>query len=64
MLHVGFGRFRRVMHRVLVMAVRQVRMMCCRFMTARFVVPGGFLVMMRCVLVMLCCLVMMLCRLL
>ena len=54
MLHVGLGRFRRVMHRVLVMTVCQVRMMCCCFVTARFMVPGGFLVMMRCVFVMLC----------
>jgi hypothetical protein len=56
MLHVGLGCFRRVMHRVLVMAMCQVRMMCCRFVTARF--------MMRCVFVMLGYLMMMLCRLL
>jgi hypothetical protein len=59
--NMGPGRFRRVMCCLLVVAVGQVRVVCCRFVFACFVVLCGFLVMSCRAFVMLCCLLMMLC---
>ena len=56
MLDVRFGGFRRVMHGVLVMPVRQVCVVGGRLVIALFVMLGGFLVVPCGVLVMLCCL--------
>lgn len=60
-LDVRLGGFRRVMHGVLMVAVRQVRVMPSRFVSALFVMLCGFLMVTRGVLVMLGCLVMMFC---
>lgn len=62
-LSVELCRLARVMHRVLMMAVRGVRVMAGGFVVARLMVPGRFVMMSRRVLVMLGCLAMMLCRL-
>jgi hypothetical protein len=58
---VRLGGFGGVMRSVLVMAVRQVRVMRGGFMLARFVMLGGFLVMASRVFVMFGCGVMVLC---
>jgi hypothetical protein len=64
MLDVGLGCLRCMVHRVLVMPVGKMGMMCCRFVGSFFVVLCGFLVVPCRVFVMLCCLVVMLCCLL
>jgi len=53
-----------VVHRVLVVTARKMRMVCCRFVLPFFVMLCGFLVVSGRVFVMFGCLVMMLCRLL
>jgi hypothetical protein len=58
MLSVEFRRFAGVMHRVLRVALRGVRMMSGSFVIAGFVMLSGFTVMACCVFVMLCCLIM------
>jgi hypothetical protein len=62
MLDVKLGRFGRVVCRMVMMAIRGVRMMCGEMMIPRFVVPRGFPVMMRgafvmfgCTAVVFCC---------
>jgi hypothetical protein len=52
MFHVRLGRFRGVVRGVLIMAVREMRVMRRRFMLPVFVVLGRVLVVMRRVLVM------------
>jgi hypothetical protein len=59
MFDVSFGRFRTVLHCVLVMTVCQVRMVRRGLVSAFFVVHCGFLVVPSGVFVMLCCLMMM-----
>ena len=62
--HVRFGRFRRVVHCMLLMSVGYLCVMRCRFVFACFVMLRRFPVVSRRVLVMFCCLVVMFCRLL
>lgn len=60
LLRMKFCRFRGVMERVLLMPVRRVGVMGCRFVVTGFVVPGGFAMMARRMLMMLRCFVVML----
>ena len=63
MLHVGLGRFRSVVHGVLMVPVSGVGVMRSFFVIASFMVLSGFLMVTRRVFVMFGCLVMMLGRL-
>jgi hypothetical protein len=58
---VGLGGFGGVVRSVLMMAVREVRVVRGGFVLSRFVVLGGLLVMASCVFVMLGCCVVMFC---
>jgi hypothetical protein len=60
-LDKGLCGFRCVVDRVLVVTVRKMRMVCCRFVLPFFVMLCGFLVVPGRVFVMFGCLVMMLC---
>ena len=61
MLHVALGCFRRVMHGVLVMAMRRMRVVSRSFVVAAVVMISRMAMVLRCVLVVLGCLPMMGC---
>jgi hypothetical protein len=61
MFDVQLGCLRRVVRRVVMMAVGRVRVMCGEMMIPRFVMPRGFTVMMRGAFVMFCRTIVMLC---
>jgi len=64
MLDVRLGCLRGVVHRVLMVTVGKMGMVCCGFVLSVFVVFCGLLMVPGRVFVMFCCLVMMLCCLL